>query len=158
MFQGTTKTGKAYGSINLEGYRSSHRIYLFGKDYITYKNYFTKDLSVLIKGRVQPRYKPKDDNDVEFKITEIQLLDDAKKHMIKALTITIPLEHISDTFIESINTITEKYKGKTMLNINVFEKEKGIHLNLFSRTRLVKVNQKMLAEVKALDNVEVALK
>ncbi|MCF6367075.1 MAG: DNA polymerase III subunit alpha [Bacteroidales bacterium] len=157
VFNGTTKTGKAYGSITLEGYSSSHRIYLFGKDYITFKNYFTKDLSVLIRGRVQPRYKPKDDNDVEFKINEIELLSEAKDKMIKALTITVPLENISDTFIENIIELTEKYKGKTMLNINVVEKEKGFSLNLFSRSKHIKVNQMLLSDLNKMIDINIKL-
>ncbi len=48
VFHGTTKNGKAYGSINLEGYSGSHRLYLFGKDYITYKNYFNRLFYCLI--------------------------------------------------------------------------------------------------------------
>jgi len=157
VFHGTTKNGKAYGSINIEGYIDSHRLYIFGKDYITYKNYFTKDLSVLIKGKVQPRFHAKDDNDLEFKIKEIELLSEIKDTMIKGLTISIPIEKISNLFIDTINDITEKYKGKTELKINVIEKNKGFSLRFFSRSKKILINQKLINELNKLDNVDYKL-
>ncbi len=154
VFNGTTKTGKAYGSITLEGYRTSHRFYIFGKDYITYKNYFTKDLSVLISGRVQERYKAKDANDLEFKINEIELLSEAKNKMIKSLTIKVPVEEISEKFIKDIAKITETYKGKTELNINIIESDKNFNLNFFSRSKKVSVNSKLISDLKKIQGIE----
>jgi len=157
VFHGTTKTGKAYGSINIEGYSDSYRLYLFGKDYITYKNYFTKDLSVLIAGRVQPRYKPKDDNDVEFKIKKIELLSEIKDTMIKELTISMYNDDVSSELIEEIDSFVEKNSGKTMLYFEIKERDKNFKLKFFSRSKKVAINPKFIEELKNLGDINFRL-
>ncbi|NPA45213.1 MAG: DNA polymerase III subunit alpha [Chlorobi bacterium] len=153
VFHGTTKTGKAFGSLNIEGYNGSHTFYLFGKDYITYKNYFTKDLSVLIVGRVQPRYKPKDDNDVEFKINRIELLSEIKDTMIKELTISIYNDNLSYELIENIENFVEKHQGKTMLYFEIKEREKNFKLKFFSRSKKVAVDTKLIEELHKINDI-----
>lgn len=157
VFHGTTKNGKAYGSINLEGYTDSHRLYLFGKDYITYKNYFTKDLSVLIIGKVQPRYKPKDANDVEFKINRIELLSEIKDTMIKELTISVYNDDLSSELIGDIENLVENNSGKTMLNFEIKERGKNFKLQLFSRTKKIAVNTKTIEELKKYNSLSYKL-
>jgi len=157
VFHGTTKNGKAFGSLNIEGYNGSQTFYLFGKDYITYKNYFTKDLSVLIVGRVQPRYKPKDDNDVEFKINRIELLSEIKDTMIKALTISIYSDSLSNTLIENIESFVETNSGKTMLYFEIKERDKNFKLKFFSRSKKVNVNLMFIEELSKFGDISYRL-
>jgi len=157
LFQGTTKNGKPYGSITLEGYKAEHRIYLFGHDYVNFRKFFIKDTSVLIKGKVQKRWNAKDDSDIEFKITEIELLTEIKSKMIKALTITVPVENISDDFSENLLKILEAEKGKQTIEFKIFDKEKNMSLNLFSRTKHIKINKKLLDKLKVFPEIELSL-
>ena len=157
VFHGTTKNGKAFGSLNIEGYNGSQTFYLFGKDYITYKNYFTKDLSVLIVGKVQPRYKPKDDNDVEFKINKIELLSEIKDTMIKELTISIYNDNLSLELIENIESFLEKHQGKTMLNFEIKERNKNFKLKFFSRSKKVAIDSKLIEELNIINDISFKL-
>lgn len=157
LFQGTTKTGKPYGSITVEGYKTEHRLFFFGHDYINFRKFFIKDTSVLITGKVQKRRNAKDDSEIEFKIANIELLNEIKNKMIKALTITVPVESISSDFSEKLFGILDKNKGKQSIEFKVYDKEKNISLNLFSRTKHIKINKKLLNKLKIFPEIEMSL-
>ncbi len=152
-----SKSGNAFGTFVLEGYRDFLEIRLFQKEYIAFKNYFIQDLQVLIHGRVQQRKFSDSENDLELKIVNIELLSEAKNKMIKSLTITIPVEEISDRFMNAFQKIIEKHKGKTIINFNIVEREKGFSLNLFSRSRSVKVNNQLISELNNLVEINYSL-
>ncbi len=157
FFQGTTKTGKPYGSITVEGYKAEQRLHFFGHDYINFRKFFIKDTSVLLTGKVQKRWNAKSDSDIEFKIKEIELLTEIKSKMIKVLTITVPVESISSDFSENLSKILEKNKGKQAIEFKIFDKEKNMSLNLFSRTKRIKVNKKLINKLKEISDIEVSL-
>ena len=157
FFHGTTKTGKAYGSMTIEGYKSSHRLYLFGKDYVKYKNFFTKDFSLLIKGKVQKRWNSKDDDDLEFSVTSMELLSEAKKTMIKTLTVSISIKDISADFLTGFSKICDNHKGKMNLEIKVIDKEENVHLLLFSRKKRVNIGNKLINTLKKIPEIEFKL-
>jgi len=157
VFQGTTKTGKPYGSITVEGYKAEHRLYLFGHDYINFRKFFIKETSVLITGKVQKRWNARDDSEIEFKIAEIELLTEIKNKMIKALTINVPVETISTEFLNNLSDILDKNKGKQSLEFKVYDKEKKLSLNMFSRTKHIKINKKLLHKLKEFSDIELSL-
>lgn len=157
VFQGTTKTGKPYGSITVEGYKAEHRLYLFGHDYINFRKFFIKETSVLITGKVQKRWNAKDDSEIEFKIAEIELLTEIKNKMIKALTINVPVETISTEFLNNLSDILDKNKGKQSIEFKIYDKEKKLSLNMFSRTKHIKINKKLLNKLKKFSDIELSL-
>ena len=157
VFHGTTKTGKAYGSMTIEGYKESHRLYMFGRDYVDYKNYITKDFSILIKGKTQKSWKSQDENDLEFKVTSIELLSEAKKNMICALTVSIPIDQISDSFIDQFTVLFEKNKGKKDLEFKVFDQDENFSLKLFSRTKRININNDLINKLNDIPSIEYKL-
>jgi DNA polymerase-3 subunit alpha len=157
VFHGTTKTGKLYGNITLEGYKSSHKFFIFGNDYIKYKNFFISELAILIKGKVQKKWSAKDENDIEFSISNLELLSEAKKNMIKTLTLTIPTFEISEQFIEECTAIFNKFKGKKNLEFNIYDPEENINLKLFSRSKLIEINTKLIQRLEEFPNLEYKL-
>ncbi len=154
VFHGTTKTGKAYGSLTIEGYKASHRLYLFGNDYVKQKNFLTKDFSLLIKGMVQKRWNSKDEDDLEFSVKSIELLSEAKKNMIKTLTVSVPINDISSEFLSEFSQIFDNYKGNKDLEIKVIDKEENFNLLLFSRTKRIKINNKLINTLEKIPTIE----
>ncbi|NPA69092.1 MAG: DNA polymerase III subunit alpha [Chlorobi bacterium] len=157
IFQGTTKNGKPYGSITAEGYKADHRLYLFGNDYVNFRKYFIKDASILITGKVQMRRNAKDNTDLEFKILNIELLPEIKNDMIKKLIVKVPIEAVSEDFSEKLTNLMGNTKGKQTLEFKICDKEKNLSLNLFSRTKKVKVNKALLNRLKEIPDIELAL-
>jgi DNA polymerase-3 subunit alpha len=157
VFHGTTKTGKPYGSIHLEGYKSSYKFFLFGNDYIKYKNFFINELGLLIKGKVQKKWNAKDENEIEFSILSLELLTEAKKNMIKTLTVTIPAYEVSDQFIEECTAVFSHFKGKKNLEFTIYDPEENVSLRLFSRSKMIEINSKLIQKLEEFPNLEYRL-
>ncbi|WP_069659238.1 DNA polymerase III subunit alpha [Arcticibacter eurypsychrophilus] len=103
-----TKNGKPFGSMMLEDYNHSAEIVLFGEEYVKQKMFFADGYFLQIKGTISERYRQKDN--WEFKITQISLLSDLRDKMSKCLTIHLPLQGLSSTFIEQMDEL---------LNLNI---------------------------------------
>ncbi len=77
--------------------------------------------------------------------------------MIKKITITVPVETISSEFSENISAVLTTNKGKQNLEFKVFDKEKNMSLKMFSRTKKIKVNKKLIQKLSEFSDIEIQL-
>ncbi len=157
VFNGTTKTGKPFGSVVIEGYKAEHKIFLFGKDYLKFRNFFVKDTALLIIGKVQPKWSSKDGSELEFKITDIDLLAEANQNMIKKITISVPLESISEDFSSTISELLTHKKGKQSIEFVVYDTERDLSLHLFSRTKKANIDKKLVEKLNKFTDIKYRL-
>ena len=149
VHHGMTKTNKPWGWATLEDYTDSFRITLFGRDYLSFKNYFSVGYSLLIKGKVQERQFPANSNELEFRITSLHMLAEVKEELIKSISIKIPLTRIDEDFIAEIEQHATRRSGKVLLRFTVFDPAENISLDLFSRNRRVAIDDEF---IKFLEN------
>ncbi len=148
-----TKNGNPYGRMNLEDYRDSFELALFGKDYINFKNYLVKDCPLLIKGKVQPR--PYNENELEFKVKSMSLLANAKEDYIKSISLDIPLSYITPDTIESLDELSDKNKGEVLLKFRIIEQEENIAVNMFSRSKKISLSAEVMSFLEKNPEIEV---
>jgi DNA polymerase-3 subunit alpha len=141
---GTAKNGKPYGVVNIEDYTDSFQMMFFSNDYLSFKNYFVKGYSLLIKGRVKEREWGKDKGQPEFNVKSIELLADVKEKMLTSISLKVPLSGISDSMIQDIMKFTDQKNGKVFINFIVYDPEKNIVLEGKSRNQKVDVSEKFL--------------
>jgi DNA polymerase-3 subunit alpha len=157
VYHGTTKTGKAYGSLIIEGYKSSHKLFLFGNDYVKYKNYLTRDFSLLIKGKVQKRWNSKSEDDLEFSVSSIELLSEEKKNMIKSITVSLPVHIIDTQFISDLSELIDEFQGNKYLEVNIFDSDEDVKIKMFSRTKRIDINAKLLSRLENIPSLSYQL-
>ena len=141
-----TKNGNPFGSITIEDFSDSYKIVMFGKDYLKFKEYFTTGYSLLIKGRMEPRYN--NPSEYEFKVQGIDLLSEVKDNMLKAITIKLPINRIDNTFLSEMQNITQKHKGKCDLQFMVYDPTSKIQIKLHSRSYRIKIDSELLSTLK----------
>jgi len=141
----TTKTGKPFGGFTLEDYSGNYQATFFGKDYMDYKNFFTKGYSVFVKGKVQEKgWGNNNGKELEFKVTSIQMLSDVMEKLVKGISIKLPIAGLSDAMITELQQNIESNKGSTLLKFVIFDPEKKIWVQLFSRTHRVNINKEFI--------------
>src|SRR5690554_3513500 len=124
----TTKTGKPFGTLTLEDYQGAHTFFIFGEDYVKYKEYFMTGWFLYLTGSVHPnKWK---EGEFEFKINQIMLLSDVRSKMVKGLRVHIDLDDLTFDLMERLEAITQKYKGVAKLYINVIDKKENITLEI----------------------------
>ncbi len=136
----TTKTGRHWGRFTMEDYDGAHEFSLFGKDYEAFRPYLYLDYYLFIRGKVQPR--PYGDNpELEFKIQSMVQLAEMRDTMIKELHLTIPIEELTDGFIEDFTKVVTKNKGNAILRLTVLNRENGVNVRMYSRRHKVALTQ-----------------
>lgn len=147
----TTKTGKPFGTLTLEDYHGVHTFFIFGDDYVRFKEYFMSGWFLYITGAVHPnRWK---ENEFEFKINNITLLDEIRGKMIKGLRVNIDFDDLTMELMEKLEKITTKYKGEAKLYINVIDSKENITLDLMSTKFKVDPSNEMIQELGQLPEV-----
>jgi len=149
---GTSKAGNPYGIFTLEDYVGAYEFALFGKNYVEFGKYMIKDLYLYIHAVVQEKgadykyNKPKDPNipnELELKIQKIEVFSDVKDKLISTLTLTIPLQQLTEDFAVELSDIVMKNKGNVNLYIHVVDEFSPNKVVLFSRQHRIHINTKV---------------
>jgi len=142
----TTKTGKPFGKFKLEDYDGFLEFTLWSEDYLKFRNFMMESLFVAVKCQVRSKNwgnDPSGDN-VEMKILHICLLDKLKETQNKALTLTLSIDTLSESVLNTIVESVNQHKGSNQLRINLVEKESNTRLDTFSRKFKVDLNNDLI--------------
>ena len=142
---GESRQGNPYGIVKMEDFAGSGELALFGKDWVTYRNFFMEGTSLYIKCKFEPnRYRPDVYN---MNILSVDLLSDVKnkQHPIKKITLNVSLDNLTTTLVENIAAIVKKNPGDTDLVFNIHSADNTVLL--MSRNVKVKVEQELLNKI-----------
>ena len=152
----TTKTGKPFGLITIEDYSDSYQLALFSDDYINFRKYMEKQYFLFVKGKVQSRSWSQDQ--LEIKISGIQMLAEVKKTMIKSLTLNIDLADLTDDFIEKLTDVLQSVKGNCKLKLSVFDRsEKNLKVEMPSRKIKLELTNDFIEKIGRIPQVTYSL-
>ncbi len=156
----TTKTGKPYGTFQIEDYKESHELALFGEDYIKFKQFITEGYFIYLKGKIQERYGRK--GEWEFKVNFMQLLPEVRDKMAKNMTIFIYLSDLNQQVVNSIVELVEQNNQLDVprncsLKINVVDTEEGLTVEMPSRKWKINPTNEFMKRVEELNGVNFRL-
>mgnify|MGYP006201387123 CR=1 FL=1 len=120
------KSGKPFGSFSMEDQHGSHDFMLFSEDYIKFKLYMDKGHLLLVKGRASARTWGRDEGQMEFKITNIDLLSDARDKYITKLNLKLEAERINDQLAKELGELLKASPGKCKVNFQIISQADGV--------------------------------
>ena len=144
------KTGKPYSQIVLTDYTDSYKMFFFAKDYVEYGKFCKPGLYLMVKGVVQNRFGG---DQLEFKVSKIELMDEIREKYFKSITIKVPLPAITAEMISELERLTRNSKGKTMLRFDIWDPETKMMVNLFSRNTRIEITNELLAYFEKQDDL-----
>lgn len=144
------KTGKPYSHIVLTDYTDSYKMFFFAKDYVEYGKYCKMGLYLLIKGVVQNRFGG---DQIEFKVSKIELMDEVREKYFKSITLKIPLPSINAEMVSELERLTQNSKGKSLVKFDVWDPETKLMVNLFSRNTRIEITNELLAYFEKHDDL-----
>jgi DNA polymerase-3 subunit alpha len=143
-----TKTGKPFGIFTLEDYNESNEFFLFGDDYMKFKQFIlTEGFFVHIRGTVQPRFR--DSDQLEFKIQSMELLSEILEKRVKNLTVQLPLPAVNDDLIGRVQQILQRHPGNSGLKFLIFDTASNMHTEVPSRKVRVKPGNELFRELES---------
>jgi DNA polymerase-3 subunit alpha len=154
--EGLTKNNKPYATIFIEDFSDSFKLTLFGKDYLDFKKYFSEGYALLLKGKVQNRQFG-DMNELEFKLSAVSMLADARENMVKSISIKVPVTAVTDELIEEFNHTVETKGGKILLKFIIYDLSENLRVDLISRSQRINLSNKFINYLKESSEIEFAL-
>ncbi|MDR2475625.1 MAG: DNA polymerase III subunit alpha [Bacteroidales bacterium] len=146
---GKTKTGKDYAFAKVEDYSGSWEVPFFGDKYTQFRNYLYQGYLLSFKGKYQPRYFYKKEQDkktepeLELAVTSIKMLDEVHEKMIDKITLTIPLKSIKSQLIDELSTLFEE-KGNASLCFRITDLKTSMKVHLLSRAKKVRTTKEII--------------
>ncbi len=154
--EGRTKNGNEYAVVTLSDYNGTYEFPFFGKDYVTYKNYFIPNGLIYIRGALNER-RNGTPGEMMFFVREMGLLSSLSGKMIKSLTISMDVDDVNEevvgelynNFVMKIDELVkergkgqESDQGYVMLRVELSDKE-GNCVHLFSRKYRVSTSKEL---------------
>jgi DNA polymerase-3 subunit alpha len=148
-----TKTGRPFGKLVLEDYSGKFEFMLWSDDYMKFKSYLMPGLFLFVEGNVVR--KSWGDQELEFKIRNIDLLNELASKRVQGLALRCSIDEISEDFIESLEKLCKKNSGNSSLKLIVRDATEGIQTEVLARSQRIKVSNDFIKELKRLSEVGV---
>ncbi len=151
---GETKNGKPYGIVRIEDFNGAGEIPLFGKDWMTQRNFFIEGASLFIRGKmVEKKWGPAG---YDLSIGTVDLLTDVKDTLINKITLSVPLDKLTVEMVEDLAEITKEYPGPAELYFNIHSSD-HLKARLFSRKTKVAVQRKLMNYIEDHPEIEITI-
>lgn len=147
----TTKTGKPFGTLTMEDYNGNFTFFLFGEDYIKFKEYLMQGWFLYIQGTVAERKWG--ERRLEFKIRTIELLNDLRDKKSKGVMVNVNLAELNESVIDQIEKICNAHKGECSLHVNLLDHEENIGVELMSRKYKINPSNELMEAMKNIPEI-----
>ena len=143
--EGQTKRGSPYTILTIEDYTGSTELAFFGEDSINFGKFARVGLSVYIRAVIQPkRYRQEE---LEVKVTTINLFSEVKDKLVNKITLYIPITSLSSTLVTELSAMIKNNTGESLLYFQIINEEDNTSIELFSRPIRVGVNKNMIYDL-----------
>src|SRR5690606_18214898 len=122
----------------VEDYTGKLDLALFGEDYVRYKDYFTPGTVLHISGGFRSRFGQEDN--LEFKISAVTLLETIKKTQTKQVIMDMPPQLITKEMVEFFETNIRTYPGKTSLKFTLTDRAAQWRISLITAETGIEMN------------------
>lgn len=145
--QGMSKNGNPYGIVKIEDYSGSAEFPFFGTDWVTYKSYLDIGMFLFIRARCQPKQWKADE--LEVKITSIELLANVKEELVKKITIIVPLSVLNSEFINELSVLIKGSPGNAELYFKISDDaDSSMSVEMLSRPIKLSVGKDLINYLK----------
>jgi len=130
---GVSQRGTAYGRFTLQDYRGSLELALYNEQYEEWKSLLFKGNIIYLEGVNKKGWGDR----YMFKVSKIKMLDTIGRQMTKDITIKVPLEQISEQFIEQLDGLCEENIGEHKLKMKIVDESNDIAIDVKSDNKLI---------------------
>ncbi len=140
--RGVGKTGNPYGIAKLEDYSGSAELAFFGNDWVVFQGYLNEGTFLFMRARCQGKqWRP---DELEIKVTSMELLPDVKEKLIEKITISLPLSFLNAATVTELSELTKKSPGNAELYFEVLDDEQNMKVDLMSRPVKLSVDKELI--------------
>ncbi|MBK6541143.1 MAG: DNA polymerase III subunit alpha [Flavobacteriales bacterium] len=151
------KSGKPFGSFSLEDHAGSHDFMLFSEDYMKYKLYLQQGTLLFVKGRAAERTWGRDEGQMEFKISSMDLLSDVREKYITKLNLKLEAERVDDDLARELGLLLRSSPGKCKVSFQIASPHENMVVEAPSKGLSVTVSEDLIRGLDGLAQVSWSL-
>jgi len=144
----TTRKGDPFGTIVIEDYNDSFKLFLWREDYLKFKHFLMPNMYVALNGRIDMNRFGKE---YEFKINSIERLHDLLENKANAIKISIPVKELDQITITDLNTVFLENPGKIKVHFTIFDSVDNVKVEMPSKTVKIELNDQLFKKLDALN-------
>jgi len=144
-----TKNGDPFGTLLIEDYSESYKIFLWRENYLKFKHFLSPGSFLAIKGRIEV---PPRRSELEFSIHAIELLSGMREKNAKSLHLKVEARALEQRLISDLNKLFLETKAIVSLSFTVFDSLENVEINMPSKSIKIDPNNKVF---KALEEYQV---
>ncbi len=137
-----TKKGDPFGTMVIEDYNDSTKLFLFQEDYGKFKPYMVEGSYIYIVGKIQPKRWKKDE--FEFKVRKMDFLSNLRNGKVKSLEVKLALSQLNGKFIDDIDQLFADNKGQFQVRFKVKDEINKLSIDMPSRSLKIDINDELL--------------
>lgn len=146
-----TKTGKPFGTLEIQDYTDTYTFFLFSDDYVKFKEYFEVGWFLYLQGSIKLKWQGPD---LEFKISSISLLTDIRAEKTKGITLNLLLDQVNDSLIGDIMQLTSEHEGEGLLKVNIIDPAENMKVNLISRKVKISTEDEVIKKLEQYEHIK----
>ncbi|XOV68404.1 MAG: DNA polymerase III subunit alpha [Fluviicola sp.] len=143
-----TKKGDPFGTLIIEDYNDSHKIFLWRENYLKYKHFLNPGTFVALKGRIEV---PPRRSELEFSIHSIDLLQTLRETKANSVQLKVSTKALDQRMITDLNKLFMENVGNTPVKFVVYDPLDNVEVNMPSKTMKVGLNNEFVNGLKDFD-------
>ena len=148
-----TKTGRNFGSFTIEDFSGKSEFMLWSDDYVRFSNYLEKGKNLFLTGQFKNRWGK--ENEFEFKVQSVILLESIKSIMTKELTLHIKAKDLTTEIVDFLDQNFKTFKGKSKVKFIVSDPAHKIAVNMRSIEMGIEMNDELAHFLQAHPDLDV---
>lgn len=149
------KSGKKYGKIVLQDFSGNMELMFFGEDYLRFTQFLKPGLNVFVQGMIQSR--PFRKEQIEFRVQQIQLLEEMKRKQTRELQIVSAADTITGEQVRFLTGNILEHPGGCELNVQLTDLAEGWRIGLRSLNKKLEMNDELAHFLEDQDNLNIRI-
>jgi DNA polymerase-3 subunit alpha len=148
-----SRRGTKYGVIELQDMEGQMEFRLFGEQYLKFMHFLVPGNFLFIKGKVQqrPKYYKSDEFQKEFRILQIDVLEDVRSKLANSLYVQWNYDQLNKEHVNQLENLFKKHKGKKQIIFELFDQETRSYVTLNSRNFKSNISNELIKNLEKMD-------
>ena len=143
-----TKNNDPFGTMTIEDYTDSYKLFLFRDNYLKFKPYLTVGTFITIKGKIERgRYG----KGVEFTINSIDRLHDLREQKANTLHLKISTKQVNQILISDLDKLFTENVGRCSLKFTIFDPLDNVQVEMPSKNVRIDPNNDVIKALEKFD-------
>lgn len=126
-----TKNGDPFGTMLIEDYTDSFKLFLWRENYLKFKHFLTPGAFLALKGRIE---LPPRRSELEFVVHSMELLSGLREKKANAINLKIAAKSLEQRMIADLNKLFLENEGNCQVSFTIYDPIEEVEVRMPSKS------------------------